>query len=682
MGLMTGDGRLREDGPRRGLRRPGGDGRRAAGAGGRRGPRSGAVLGVLCLGLLLSMYNATVVNVMLPDIRVSLHASGAGLAWVAALYSLVYAALLMGGGALGARVGRRAAFLGGVAVFTAGSAACAAAPGLGFLVGARAVQAVGVAALIPQTLSMLVTEYADPARRARAVGVWAGVASIGLAAGPVAGGAITQAASWRAGFWVSVALGAVTVAAGLRVVSRQRYGRPARPAAPDFLGAGLSVLALGALVYGLIESSALGWGSPAVAGALALAGAAAAGFVAGQGRAARRGRQPLMPLGLWRSGRFAAANLSALAYFIMLYGILYFYSIDLQQYRDYSTLGAGLAFLPMTVLMAVLGPVAGRLSARWSTTPVMVAGLGLAAAGSLCLALTPAGGSALDLGWRFALIGLGAGLMNSPMSNTAVSSADPAHSGAASATHNTFRQIGGTLGVAALGTIVAAGHHATAAEPAAFQAGLAHAFTAVAALLALCAITVALLARNKTKQRTHGKHSDCAQARPTAVAADPGPVQPGRAPGGEGRGPARPVRLVVGFDNSESARRALAWGANVLRDGHGTLHVIYADRVLIASDLPGFARTEMDRARDEKAAGVAETAAQIAATAGVPHTFERRQESPADAILIAADAEDAAEPAGAPVIVVGRSHHATGQVIGSVPDRLLRRSPYPVLTVS
>jgi MFS family permease len=364
-----------------------------------------------------------------------------------------------------------------------------------------------VAALIPQTLSMLVTEYADPARRARAVGVWAGVASIGLAAGPVVGGAITQVASWRAGFWVSVALGAVTVAAGLRVISRRRYGRPARPAAPDLAGTALSVLALGALVYGLIESSALGWGSPAIVGALALAVAAAAGFAASQRRAERRGRQPLMPLGLWRSGRFAAANLSAVGYFVMLYGILYFYSIDLQQCRHYSTLGAGLAFLPMTVLMAVLGPVAGRLSARFTPVRVMVAGLVLAAAGSLCLALAPASGSALDLGWRFALIGLGAGLMNSPMSNTAVSAAGPAHSGAASATHNTFRQIGGTLGVAALGTIVAAGHHATAVGPAAFQAGLGHAFTAVAALLALCAVTVALLARTRNAKRPHGKHS-------------------------------------------------------------------------------------------------------------------------------------------------------------------------------
>ena len=181
------------------------------------------------------------------------------------------------------------------------------------------------------------------------------------------------------------------------------------------------MLTLAALVYGLIESSTLGWGSPLIIGALVIAVAAAAGFVASQRRAASRGRQPLMPLELWRSGRFVGANLSALAYFIMLYGILYFYSIDLQQYQHYSTLGAGLAFLPMTILMAVLGPVAGRLSARFSTTPVMVAGLLLAAAGALSLALLPAGGSALELGWRFALIGLGAGLMNSPMSNSAVS---------------------------------------------------------------------------------------------------------------------------------------------------------------------------------------------------------------------------------------------------------------------
>jgi EmrB/QacA subfamily drug resistance transporter len=495
MSLLRGDVQLREDRSSRERQRPGGDDRRASG--------SAAVLTVLCLGLLLSMYNATVVNVMLPDIRVSLHASETGLQWVAALYSLCYAALLLAGGALGERLGKRKTFLGGVAVFTIGSAACAAAPSLGLLLAARAVQAVGVAALIPQTLSILVTEYTDPGRRARAVGIWAGAASLGLAAGPVVGGAITSVANWRAGFMLSVVIGVITVALGFRVIPRARYGQPAHPVRSDFMGAGLSTLTLAALTYGLIESATLGWSSPLIIGALALTAASAAGFVATQHTAGRRGRQPLMPLELWRSHRFIGANLSALAYFVMLYGVLYFFSIYLQQYQHYSTLAAGLTFLPMTILMALLGPVAGRLSARFSTTPVMVAGLLVAAAGSLALALLPAHGSVADVGWRFALVGLGAGLMNSPMSNTAVSSADARHSGAASATHNTFRQIGGTLGVAALGAIVAAGHHATGDAAAAFPFGLSHAMTAVAAILALCAVIVAVLGR----KQLHGGHS-------------------------------------------------------------------------------------------------------------------------------------------------------------------------------
>jgi MFS transporter, DHA2 family, methylenomycin A resistance protein len=495
MELLTGDGQLCEDRPSRERQRPGGDDRPR--------PGSAAVLTAVCLGLLLSMYNATLVNVMLPDIRGSLHASETGLQWVAALYSLCYAALLLAGGALGERLGKRMTFLGGVAVFAMGSAACAAAPTLGFLLAARAVQAVGVAALIPQTLSILVTEYTDPPRRARAVGIWAGAASLGLAAGPVVGGAITSVANWRAGFMLSVIIGLITVALGFRVIPRARYGQQAHAPAPDFVGAGLSTLTLAALTYGLIESATLGWSSALIIGALAVAVLAAASFVGTQHTAGRRGRQPLMPLELWRSHRFIGANLSALAYFVMVYGILYFYSIDLQQYRHYSTLAAGLTFLPMTILMALLGPIAGRLSARFSTTSVMVAGLLVAAAGSLALTLLPADGSVADVGWRFALVGIGAGLMNSPMSNTAVSSAAVHHSGAASATHNTFRQIGGTLGVAALGTIVAAGHHAAGTVTAAFPDRLSHAMTAVAAILAICAVIVAVLG----KKQSHGRHS-------------------------------------------------------------------------------------------------------------------------------------------------------------------------------
>lgn len=168
------------------------------------------------------------------------------------------------------------------------------------------------------------------------------------------------------------------------------------------------------------------------------------------------------------------------------------------------------------------------------------------------------------------------------------------------------------------------------------------------------------------------------------VLAEPVPALPGHAPGPgiPDPRPAQSVTLVVGFDDSEPARRALIWGADLIRIRPGTLHIVYSDHVLIDSDLSGFARAEMDEARDEKAASVAEAAKEIAAAAGVPYTFERRQESPADAILHAASVHAAAEPASTPVIVTGRSHHAAHHVIGSVPVRLLHQSPYPVLTIA
>jgi len=169
-----------------------------------------------------------------------------------------------------------------------------------------------------------------------------------------------------------------------------------------------------------------------------------------------------------------------------------------------------------------------------------------------------------------------------------------------------------------------------------------------------------------------------------AVPAEPGPAVPGRAPVREAPDPgaAQPIALVVGFDDSEPAQRALIWGADLLRTRPGTLHVVYADHALIDSDLSGFGRAEMEDARDEKADRVAKAAAEIAAAAGVPYTFERRQGSPADAILSAANIQDAAEPASTPVIVTGRSHHAAHRVIGSVPVELLHQSPYPVLTIT
>lgn len=451
------------------------------------------VLVAMCLGAMISMFNSTLVNVMVPTIGHALRASSTELEWVSALYTLIYGALLMLGGALGNRFGRRTAFWSGAAVFVIGSLACAMAPNIGFLLAGRAVQAVGVAVTLPQTLAILVHEFTDPAARARAVGIWAGVASLGLGAGPVLGGAIITVGNWRAGFILSVTLGIITVVLGLQGIPATRHGRPDSGSRVDYAGAVLGAIGLAAAVYGLLQAPLRGWGSPWIMGSFVLAATVLGAFLLTQRRGERRGTDPLMPLSLWRSPRLVAASLAGIVYFFMFYGILYFYSIELQQYRGHSAWSTGLLFLPMMVLTGVVGPIAGWLAARWTTSRVLVLGLGLGALGSLLLSLQNPGAGIFDLEWRFAVIGIGSGFMSSSMSNLAISSVDRRHSSTAAAIHNTFRQIGSTLGVAILGIIVAAGAmtpHATGAAPDAMTPGLDHGMAILATLLMVTAVSV------------------------------------------------------------------------------------------------------------------------------------------------------------------------------------------------
>lgn len=451
-----------------------------------------AVVVAMCLGLLVSMFNSTLVNVMLPDIGGELHASATELEWVNSIYTLTYGALLLLGGALGNRVGRRTTFLWGTAVFTIGSLGCLFAPGMVVLLATRVVQAIGVAIMLPQTLSILVYEFEDPADLARAVGAWAGISSLGLCAGPVIGGVIVSSASWRVGFGLSVVLGLLTLALGIWQIPSQRHGRPASAPSIDYAGCVLGAVSLAALVYGLVESDALGWASPWIGGAFVLAVLALAGFLAVEVLRPRHGRVPLMPLGLWRSGQLIAANLAGLTYFFMFFGLLFFYSIDLQQSRGYTPLQTGLLLLPMTILMAVAGPIAGRLAARWGSARVLVLGLVVGVLGTLLLSLQDSGADVTDLEWRLAIVGIGSGLMSSSMSNLAVTAVDAQHSTTASALHNTCRQIGATLGVAVLGIIVSTpptDHHPTGAT----TPGLDNAMALTAAILAVSALAIAIL---------------------------------------------------------------------------------------------------------------------------------------------------------------------------------------------
>lgn len=221
-------------------------------------------------------------------------------------------------------------------------------------------------------------------------------------------------------------------------------------------GAALGILALTALVYSLIEAGTYGWAAPRILAGYAVAVVAAACFARVELHTARRGGHPLMPLAMWRSGGFIAANAAGLAYFLALFGILFFYSLELQQLRGYSALATGALFLPMTVFMALFAPVAGRLTSRVGLRPVLTLGLAAAGAGCLLLALEPYKDGLFGLEWRLALVGAGSGLMSSTMSNAAVSTVATPYVTMASAVHNTCRQVGSTLGVALLGAVLRA----------------------------------------------------------------------------------------------------------------------------------------------------------------------------------------------------------------------------------
>ncbi|KAA9156951.1 MFS transporter [Amycolatopsis acidicola] len=460
------------------------------------GPGTGRVLTALCLGLMLSMLNTSMMHIITPQIGAAMGASSlSGLQWVGDIYTLGYAALLLPGGALGNRIGRRAAFLGGVAVFAVGSLLCALAPVLAVLLVARVIQAIGVAVMLPQTLSILVHEYPEPAARARAVGIWAGVSSLGVAAGPVLGGVLIAIADWRAAFVLSLVLALAALVLGYRGVPGTRHGRPERPAAFDLPGTVLSAVWLIALAYGLIEVSDYGWGSPQVIVALVVAVLGAVLFCLLQARIARRGGRPLMPLHLWRVCGFSTANAAGLVYFLTQTGIIFFYNLYLQTYQHRSALVAGLLFLPMTVCMAGLAPVAGRLAARFGTYPVLTWGLIVSGIGCLALFLLPHGAALPQLEWRLALFGAGVALMSSPMSNAAVSSVSADFSGTASAVHNTSRKIGSSLGVALLGVLV----HSAGSGASGFLSGLSNAMLFCAVLLFACAAAVFVFAERPAR---------------------------------------------------------------------------------------------------------------------------------------------------------------------------------------
>ncbi|MEV5968538.1 MFS transporter [Streptomyces sp. NPDC051921] len=409
--------------------------------------RRWTVLAVCALSMFLVGVDTTIVNVGLPEIGRGLGTGTRGLAWVVDAYTVVLAGLLVVSGALADRFGRRRVFRAGLVVFGLASLACALAPSLGALVAARAVQGIGASMLSPVALAIVVSAMPDPRERARAIGVWAAVFGLSMAAGPVTGGALIAAFGWRSVFWFNVPVVVLALTLVALFVPESRGQRARRLDLPGQL---LLTAALGLTVGVLIEGPRLGWGSPAALTGYALAGLAAAGFVAVE----QRRPEPLMDLGLFRRPAFTTAVLGATAVFVALNVTLLLTTLHLQHTRGLTPLASGLATLPMALGATVCAPWSGSLVGRYGPRrPLLLAGA-FTTAGGLCLVgLGRDTGMPLLLGAHL-LIGIGFGFANAPLTNTAVGGLPPSRAGVAGAITSTARQVGSAVGIALAGALV------------------------------------------------------------------------------------------------------------------------------------------------------------------------------------------------------------------------------------
>ncbi|MFC5720133.1 MFS transporter [Streptomyces gamaensis] len=408
------------------------------------------VLAICCTSLLIVSLDNTILNVALPSIRRDLGASVSGLQWTVDAYTLVLASLLMLAGSTADRVGRRRTFQAGLVLFTAGSALCSLAPGLGWLVAFRMVQAVGGSMLNPVAMSIITNTFTDPRERARAIGVWGSVVGISMAAGPLVGGVLVESVGWRSIFWINLPVGLLALAMTARYVPESRAPRPRRV---DPLGQLLVITLLGPVTYGIIEGAAEGWTSPLILGCFALALASLVTLVRYEGRRA----EPLVEPGLFHSAPFSGATVTAVCAFAALGGFLFLNTLHLQEERGLSALRAGLFTLPMAAMCLVFAPVSGRLVGRYGPRPPLVlAGVATTASGLLFAALDAYSSTPL-LMTAYVLFGIGFGLVNVPITNTAVSGMPRSRAGVAAAVASTSRQVGSSLGVAVIGATVAAG---------------------------------------------------------------------------------------------------------------------------------------------------------------------------------------------------------------------------------
>ncbi|MBB4664131.1 MFS transporter [Conexibacter arvalis] len=405
-------------------------------------------LGAMCFALFMLMLDNTVVNVALPSIQQDLDADLAALEWTINAYTLSLAVLLVVGGRLGDIFGRRRIFLIGVTVFALSSAAIGLSPTDTALIVGRAIQGIGAAMMMPATLS-IVTNAFPPHERGRALGTWAGVSALALAIGPVVGGFLTEHVSWRAIFFLNLPVAAAAIAVSITAVRESRDETVGRTI--DYAGIATLTVGLTALVLGLIEANRWGWGSPRILALFALAVAALAAFALVE----RRVKAPMVDFAVFRSRQFAGA---ASVGFIVSFGMMamfFFTALYMQNILGYSALEAGVRFLPTTLVLIVMGPLAGRLTDTIGPKPLLVSGMLITGASQIWQSFLTS-----DTGYgfllpSFVLMGVGMGLVMSPMTTAAMNAVDRTKAGVASGVLSMGRMVGSSLGVAIFGAVVA-----------------------------------------------------------------------------------------------------------------------------------------------------------------------------------------------------------------------------------
>ncbi len=421
-----------------------------AGTGGPRRPAEAAALGAALLGFFVITLDALVVNVALPSVRDDLGGGVTGLQWVVDGYTLMFASLLLSAGSLTDRWGARRIFGAGLVVFTVASALCAGAPDLGLLVVARMVQGAGAAVIVPSSLALIREAFPDAKRRARAISLWALGGSAGSAAGPVAGGLLSQA-DWRLIFLVNVPVGIVAAL----LLARARRSPRAVKAPFDWAGQVSAVLAMGALTFAAIEAGSSGLTAGHVLAALVLAVVSAGMFVAAQAR----GRSPMVGSALLRERTMVLSSAIGFALNVGFYGMIFLLSLYLQQAEGMSPLATGLAFVPMTLLTAAVSPTAASLAARFGARMPVITGQAAMAVGLVVLALVPATAPTWLLVAAMIPVGAGGSLAVPALTSLLLDHVAPEKAGTATGVLNTARQVGGALAVAVFGALIARPGH-------------------------------------------------------------------------------------------------------------------------------------------------------------------------------------------------------------------------------